>query len=90
MDFYAIARMLGSLGVVLGLLMFALWAVRRFDLRLPGRAAASERRLAVVERIAVDQKRVLLLLRCDAREHLVLVGPEGTLLIQPGNGLGEK
>ncbi len=40
------------------------------------------RRLAVIEAIAIDPKRRLVLLRCDGREALVLTGPAGDLLLE--------
>ncbi len=84
MTLLALVRMFGALALVLGLLAGALWAVRRFDLRLPGglgRGGAEERRLEVVERLTVDQKRSLLLVRRDNVEHLVLMSPEGNVLL---------
>lgn len=42
----------------------------------------SGRRLAVIEAVAVDQRRRLVLLRCDGREALVLTGPAGDLLLE--------
>lgn len=76
MDAEAILRTFASLALVLGMLAAALWAVRRFDLRLPGRAAASGR-LQLVERLSLDPKRSLVLVRHDGREHLLMLGPEG-------------
>lgn len=84
MTVLALLRMFGALGLVLGLLGGALWAVRRFDIRLPGRlggAATPEKRLEVVERLTVDQKRSLLLVRRDNVEHLVLMAPEGNVVL---------
>jgi flagellar protein FliO/FliZ len=78
-------RMFGALVLVLGGLAGALWAVRRFDLRLPGRiglAARPERRLALVERLAVDPRRSLVLVRRDGREHLLLIAPEGHVVVE--------
>jgi len=78
-------RMVGALAIVLGGLAGALWAVRRFDLRLPGRiglAARPERRLALVERLAVDPRRSLVLVRRDGREHLLLIAPEGHVVVE--------
>lgn len=79
MDIIAVMRMLGALGVVLGLLAGALWVVKRFDVRLPGRIGrgAAPRRLEIVERLTIDPKRSLVLLRRDGEEHLVLMSPEG-------------
>jgi len=84
MTILALLRMFGALAIVLGLLAGSLWAVRRFNLRLPGRiggGGADDRRLAVVERLSVDQKRSLLLVRRDNVEHLVLMAPEGNVVL---------
>ena len=84
MTILALLRMFGALAMVLGLLGGALWAVRRFDIRLPGRLggnATPDKRLEVVERLTVDQKRSLLLVRRDNVEHLVLMAPEGNVVL---------
>ncbi|QDX25786.1 FliO/MopB family protein [Sphingomonas suaedae] len=84
MTILALLRMFGALAIVLGLLAGSLWAVRRFNLRLPGRiggGGVDERRLAVVERLSVDPKRSLLLVRRDNVEHLVLMAPEGNVVL---------
>lgn len=86
MELLGIVRMLGSLAIILGMLAGGLWAVRRFDIRLPGRAGGGqERRLQVVERIGIDQRRALLIIRRDNREHLIVVGPEGSVTIESFN-----
>ena len=84
MTVLALLRMFGALAIVLGLLAGALWAVRRFDIRLPGRLGAGgapDKRLEVVERLTVDPKRSLLLVRRDNVEHLVLMAPEGNVVL---------
>jgi flagellar protein FliO/FliZ len=85
MTLLPLLRMFGALVLVLGGLAGALWTVRRFDLRLPGRiglAARPERRLALVERLAVDPRRSLVLVRRDGREHLLLIAPEGHVVVE--------
>lgn len=83
MDAYSLLRTLGALGIVLGLLAGALWAVRRFDIRLPGRVGAGgTRRLELIERTTLDGKRSVALLRRDGREHLVLLAPEGSVVLE--------
>lgn len=83
MDFLSLLRTLGALGVVLGMLAGALWAVRRFDIRLPGGiiGGGSAKRLTLVERLPIDGRRSLALIRKDDREHLVMIAPEGLLLL---------
>lgn len=76
-------RMLGGLGVVLGLLTGALWLVRRYDLKLPGRVAGGAlRRIEVVEKLPIDSRRSVALIRRDGREHLILLAPEGPLVLE--------
>lgn len=86
MDILALLRMLGALGIVLGLLVGALWVVRRYNIRLPGNmtmgAPGERRRLAVVERLAIDTRRSVAIIRRDDSEHLVLIAPEGLLLLE--------
>ncbi|KQN90164.1 hypothetical protein ASE95_15870 [Sphingomonas sp. Leaf231] len=76
MDILALSRTLGALLVVLGILAGASWAVRRYDLRLPGaRGTAPDRRLAVVERLAIDTRHTLMIVRVDQLDHVLLLGP---------------
>jgi flagellar protein FliO/FliZ len=84
MDLLTLLRTLGGLVLVLGLLAGALWAVRRYDIALPGRVAIrnNERRIAVVERIALDSRRSVVLLRRDDREHLFLLMPDGATILE--------
>lgn len=83
MDLLSLFRTIGGLGAVLGILAGALWLVRRYDLRLPGRAVgARERRLELVETLPVDARRMIALVRRDGREHLVLIAPEGHLVLE--------
>lgn len=78
-------RTIGALGLVLGMLGSALWIVRRYDVKLPGRMSGSGRkRVELVERLAVDGKRSVALIRRDGCEHLILIGPEGNSTIETG------
>lgn len=87
MDFFSVLRMFGALAVVLGMLAGALWLVRRYDIRLPGRVGnAREQRLEIVERITIDQRRSLLLIRRDGQEHLLLLSPEGHVVVDRASG----
>lgn len=83
MDILSVLRTLGALGVVLGLLWGALWVVRRYDIVLPGRATLrTDRRLVLVERLMLDTRRSVALVRRDGCEHLILLGPETPLVIE--------
>lgn len=84
MDMAAYLRFVAALIVVLGLIMAAAWAMRRYGFQM-GRSLAGTgrgaRRLSVVETLGLDPKRRLMLVRCDGREHLLLLGPGGDLVI---------
>lgn len=85
MDVLSLLRTMGALGVVLGLLGGALWVVRRYNIALPGRVAIGRgRRLEVVERVTLDGKRSLALVRRDGCEHLILIGPDGQMVVESG------
>jgi flagellar biogenesis protein FliO len=83
MDLLSLLRTLGGLGVVLGVLGGALWVVRRYDLRLPGRTIRGlDRRLELVETLSIDARRMVALVRRDGREHVILIAPEGHLILE--------
>lgn len=87
MDVLSLLRTLGGLGMVLGLLAGALWVVRRYDIKLPGRIGGGPvRRLQLVERLAIDGKRTVALIRRDGAEHLVLLDPAGAVMIEANIG----
>lgn len=81
-------RLLLALAVVIGLVMLAGWAGRRFGLMpaagtLRGKGRA-DRRLHVVEVRPVDSRRRLVLVRRDDREHLLLIGGTDDLVVETG------
>lgn len=83
MDAMSLLRTVGALGLVLGVLVGALWIVRRYDINVPGRTGGGKRRrLEIVERLSLDSKRSVALIRRDGREHLILIGPEGNVMIE--------
>jgi flagellar protein FliO/FliZ len=90
MSLFDIIRMLAALAVTLGLGGLALVLARRFaPLEVLRLKTPAERRLALVESLMLDPQRRLVLVRCDGREHLLLLG-EGRLLAEvDGAGKGE-
>jgi flagellar protein FliO/FliZ len=85
MDILSMLRTIGALGMVLGMLAGALWFVKRYDVKLPGRVTnARRKRIEIVERLSVDGKRSVALIRRDGMEHLVMFGPEGQSTIETG------
>ncbi len=67
-------------------LMGGLWLVLR-KLGLNGPipiVPAAQRRLKVVESIALDPRRRAIILRRDSTEHLVILGPSGETVVETG------
>lgn len=92
MEVLAYLRAIGALAATLGLLVGALWAMRRFNIRLPNMMppGAEKQRLSVVNRLAVDTQRQLLLIRRDDVEHLLLIGPGHATVIESNRGSAER
>ncbi|MBW8269830.1 flagellar biosynthetic protein FliO [Caldovatus aquaticus] len=67
----SLAGALAALAAVLALIALLAWAARRSGL---GAGARAGRRLVLVEVLALDPRRRLLLVRCDGREALLLTG----------------
>lgn len=87
MDLGEYFRFFLALGFVLVLIAGLAALVRRsgFGDRLAmAPSSVGERRLALVEVRPLDAKHKLVLLRRDDREHLVLLGAAGDLLIESG------
>ncbi|HEY5412678.1 MAG TPA: flagellar biosynthetic protein FliO [Caulobacteraceae bacterium] len=88
MSFADILRMMAALAVTLGLGGLALVLVRRFaPLAVLRLRTPAERRLSLVESLMLDPQRRLVLVRCDGREHLLLLG-EGRLLTEVDSSAG--
>ena len=76
-----------ALAFVLALILAAAWLFRRFGrgrVNAPRRRTAGMRRLAVVEAVAIDTRRRLVLVRRDNREHLLILGPQGETVVETG------
>jgi flagellar protein FliO/FliZ len=78
------ARAVFALALTLGLIGLCAAALRRYGPELIARFAApkAQRRLAVVETLVLDPARRLVLVSCDGREQLLLLG-EGRLIDTP-------
>ncbi|ENZ81492.1 MULTISPECIES: flagellar biosynthetic protein FliO [Caulobacter] len=81
MDVVEFIRALAALAVTLGLIGLAAWALRKFGPDAVGRliTARQDRRLRVVESLALDPTRRLIVVSLDGEERLVLLG-DGRLL----------
>jgi flagellar protein FliO/FliZ len=70
------ARAVFALALTLGLMGLCAAALRRFGPDLLARFAATKkaRRLAILETLVLDPSRRLVLVSCDGRERLLLLG----------------
>jgi flagellar protein FliO/FliZ len=75
------ARAVFALALTLGLVGLCAAGLRRYGPSVIARFAApkKERRLAIVETLVLDPSRRLVLVACDGRERLLLLG-EGQLI----------
>jgi flagellar protein FliO/FliZ len=81
MDLIDIGRYFAALLLVLALVGAAGLAVRRFG--MPGVVKGQgTRRLAIVESLMIGPKQRLYILRRDDVEHLVVMGPNGTTVVE--------
>ncbi|MGE4280341.1 MAG: flagellar biosynthetic protein FliO [Magnetospirillum sp.] len=77
-------RTVSALVLVLGLILGLLWLLRRIG--VPGMVPTRQanRRLSVVESVALDARRRLVLVRRDGQEHLLLLGHTADLVVETG------
>jgi flagellar protein FliO/FliZ len=83
-DLWTVIRFAGALVFVLALIGGVAWAARRYLAVAGSTALTGKHRLAVVESIFVDGKSRLVLVRRDDREHLLMVGPTGSVVVESG------
>ena len=85
MDFATLLRAFFALALTLGLVGLGAVALRRFGPDALARFTPSrkQRRLAVVESLVLDPARRLVIVSCDGKERLVLLG-EGRLMAELG------
>jgi flagellar protein FliO/FliZ len=72
-----------ALVFVLGLIGGAAWAARRFaPAALFSVKSKNDRRLGIIESLQVDGRHRLVLVRRDEAQHLLLIGPNHSQLIE--------
>lgn len=86
MDLDGYFRFVMALLFVLALIALLTWLARRFGLggAASGPKAAFGKRIGVVEVATLDGRRKLVLLRRDAVEHLIVLGPNSETVVETG------
>lgn len=77
-------RFILALALVVGLILAMSWGLKRFGVGNFNRALTTKRRLRTVESASIDSRHKVVLVRRDAVEHLVLVGPGTAQVIETG------
>jgi flagellar protein FliO/FliZ len=85
MDFPSFLRAVFALALTLGLIGLAAVALRKYGPDAMARLTVQrkDRRLRVVESLVLDPARRIIIVECDGRERLVLLG-EGRLMAELG------
>src|SRR3546814_4823784 len=86
MDLQTYLRFVLALVAVLALIGVLAWLARRYGIggMLATGGGGRLRRLAIVEVLAVDGRRRLVLVRRDGVEHLILTGATGDIVVETG------
>ncbi len=84
MDLDLYARFVLALVFVIGLFAVMALVMRRLGMGTGGRGGSRLRRLAVVDALALDPKRRLVLIRRDGTEHLLLLSAAGDVVVETG------
>lgn len=82
-DIYTYLRAVLALAFVAGLMFLLAGVVRKtgLDKRFGGGNNAA-RRLNVVETLYIDPKNRLVVVKCDNKEHVLLLGASGNVLVE--------
>ncbi|ODT68213.1 MAG: hypothetical protein ABS75_21365 [Pelagibacterium sp. SCN 63-23] len=86
----SVLTMLFALGAVLVLIVLAVWLLKLIFNASGNVARGRNRRLSVVDTLALDQKRQLLIVRRDNVEHLILTGGPQDLVVESGIAVAEQ
>lgn len=76
-----IARILFGLLAVIAMIGLCALAARKLGLASASGGFVRKRRLSLVETLALDGRRRIAIVKCDAQEHLIVLGPTGETVI---------
>lgn len=82
MDFLEIFKFVAALGLVLSLIGGCAWIATRLNLLSNFSRSSGTPRLGVLETLIIDAKHRLVIVSDDDREHVLLFGPSGDLVIE--------
>lgn len=76
MELFDVLKMFAALLATLALIGAVAWAARKFGMINMQRGPA-ERRIKIMESVMLDPRRRLVVVRFEAKEHLLLLSPGG-------------
>lgn len=82
MDFLDVLRFIATLGLVLSLIGGCAFVVNRFNLLSNFGRRTGDPRLSVRETLTLDAKHRLMIVASGDREHVLLLGPSGDLVVE--------
>ncbi|MEZ5895104.1 MAG: flagellar biosynthetic protein FliO [Parvularculaceae bacterium] len=82
MDMFEIARIIFALAAVVGMIGLAAIAARKLGLGDGSMNFNRHRRLSLVEVLPLDNRRRAAIIRCDGREHFVILNPNNVTVIE--------
>ncbi len=77
-----ILRILFGFVAVLGLIALSAFAARKLGLASATGGMAKKRRLAIVETLAIDARRRVVIIKCDDTEHLIVLSATGETVVE--------
>jgi flagellar protein FliO/FliZ len=82
-DTFTYLRAVLALAFVIGLIFLLATVVKRtgLDKKLAGNTTGTKR-LSIIETMYLDPKRRLVIVKCDSKEHVLLLGMSNDLLIE--------
>jgi flagellar protein FliO/FliZ len=82
MDILDLSRIFFALIAVLGMIGLCAMIAKKAGLVSGAVGLAKKRRLAIVETLPLDARRRAAIIRCDGREHLVILGQASETLVE--------
>ncbi len=76
------ARIILALIAVVALIGALAYAARKAGLAQNAVGGARRRRLQIAETLFLDPRRRAVILKCDGREHLIILGPAGETVVE--------
>lgn len=89
-DLPQILQALAALIFVLALMGALAFFLKRLGFDSTGAFSGKERRLKIVETLPLDGRRKLVIVACDKKEHLVLLGPNSETVVENDIGKSKK